>query len=332
MNVTSGWLDLPVNQAKFVALDVETTGLYPDRGDRICEVAALTLHEGRASRSYHRLINPLRGMSEGARQASGISDEMVDQAPGFDEVALELWERLVGRILVVHNAPFAVGFLRAEMQPLGLPVDQLLAVDTVVLARTLLPGGRTDLDVLEQQLGLSVRCRARALSDTWLISKLFRYAVAQLGSDATVSSLFPRLAEQELRSPDPFGETLLQIEHAMEHRLELDIRYYSPWSASLTLRRIVPLAVRDEYYLDAYCFLRTSLSLCLPAPSSVSSGPRAAGSPLSSVSPLASRNRTGALSTRLPGRRGRGNRPSAISPSVTPCCPGSTWPKISGFR
>jgi DNA polymerase-3 subunit epsilon len=100
--------------------DVETTGLSPAYGDRICEVGIVRARGDVIFDTYQTLVNPQRPISPGAARVNGLSDADVSQSPLFAEIAGQVLDRLEGAVLVCHNAPFDLGFLDAELSRLGL--------------------------------------------------------------------------------------------------------------------------------------------------------------------------------------------------------------------
>ncbi|MFN7974502.1 MAG: 3'-5' exonuclease [Acidobacteriota bacterium] len=246
-----------IKDCAFAVIDLETTGLYPDRGDRICEIAILEISPGKPPKEWHCLLQPLRGMSPGATAVSGITDEMLASASTFAAAAPDIWRRLDGRILVAHNAPFDVGFLRSELLPLGYAIESLFVVDTLVLARRYYPEERHDLPEIARRLGVDPGLSHRALGDARTTAGIFEHFAQRLGADGgRIAELLPRPADCQLTSPDPFGRVLLTIEKALESQADLAIRYYSPWTACTTQRTVEPKGLFDDYYMEAFCHLR----------------------------------------------------------------------------
>src|SRR5437868_10333792 len=100
----------PSTKSSYVIVDVETTGFSPAKGDAICEIALVSLDStGEVVDEWHSLINPRR--STGAVHIHGITPQMVSQAPTIDQVLDAIWQRLAGRVLVAHHAPFDLRFL-----------------------------------------------------------------------------------------------------------------------------------------------------------------------------------------------------------------------------
>jgi DNA polymerase-3 subunit epsilon len=136
-----------------VVFDTETTGLEHAAGHRIIEIGCVEIVNRRPSgRKFHRYLNPEREIDAGALAVHGIELAQLQSAPKFSEVAEELIAFIAGAELIIHNAPFDVGFLDAEFARLpGEPrsVAALCRVlDTLALARTLHPGQRNSLDAL----------------------------------------------------------------------------------------------------------------------------------------------------------------------------------------
>ena len=152
-------------------LDLETTGTDP-RGDRVTEVGLLLADDGVVIEEWSALVNPGRGIPPGIERITGISEAMVSQAPGFADLALELVERLQGRLLVAHNARFDYAFLRNELKRAGLNF-QSRVLCTVRLSRALFPEHpRHNLDALVERYALPGEGRHRALPDARLLYHL----------------------------------------------------------------------------------------------------------------------------------------------------------------
>src|SRR5262245_12359531 len=136
-----------------IVLDVETTGLEANAGHRIIEIGCVELLNRRPTgQKFHRYLNPEREIDAGALAVHGIELARLLQAPKFAEVADELLAFIDGAELIIHNAPFDVGFLDAELARLpgtARTVASLCRVlDTLALARSLHPGQRNSLDAL----------------------------------------------------------------------------------------------------------------------------------------------------------------------------------------
>jgi DNA polymerase-3 subunit epsilon len=162
-----------------IVLDTETTGLDPRQGHRIIEVAAIELNGRNVSnRSFHRYINPERDIDAGAAEVHGLTLERLQNEPRFAEVAPALLEFIQGAELIIHNAPFDVGFLNMELERAGLPpLNQHCpsVTDTLKLAKELHPGKKNNLDALcdRYQVDNSHRTLHGALLDTELLAEVY---------------------------------------------------------------------------------------------------------------------------------------------------------------
>jgi DNA polymerase-3 subunit epsilon len=161
-----------------IVLDTETTGLEPSQGHRIIEIAALELADRRPTgRHFHRYLNPEREVDLGATQIHGLTAEDLADKPRFADIADELVEFLEGAELLIHNAPFDVGFLDAELARIGRPgIAQICTVtDTLALARDLHPGKKNSLDALCERYAVdnSKRTLHGALLDTQLLAEVW---------------------------------------------------------------------------------------------------------------------------------------------------------------
>jgi DNA polymerase-3 subunit epsilon len=135
-----------------IVLDVETTGLEASAGHRIIEIGCVELLNRRPTgRKLHRYLNPEREIDAGALAVHGIDLSRLAQAPKFADIAAELVAFIEGAELIIHNAPFDVGFLDAEFARLpgsGTVARICRVLDTLALARSLHPGQRNSLDAL----------------------------------------------------------------------------------------------------------------------------------------------------------------------------------------
>ena len=136
-----------------IVLDTETTGLDPKQGHRIIEIGCVELINRRLTgNNYHQHIQPEREIDEGAQQVHGITPEFLQDKPKFNDIIDDLKKYLDGAELIIHNAPFDVGFLNAEFalrgKKQGSIEDICSVIDTLVMARKKHPGQKNNLDAL----------------------------------------------------------------------------------------------------------------------------------------------------------------------------------------
>jgi len=169
-------------EAPLAIVDLETTGAHPLH-DRVTEVAVIEVDGGEVSGEWSTLVNPERAIPAAIQALTGITNDMVAGAPTFGRLALDLHERLNGRMLVAHNARFDYGFLRQEFARAGLEF-RAKTLCTVKLSRRLYPEhARHNLDSLIARHGLECRARHRALGDAEAVWQFLRAAAAEHGED-----------------------------------------------------------------------------------------------------------------------------------------------------
>ena len=178
-----------------IILDTETTGLDPNLGHRVIEIAAVELVDRRLTGSYfHRYVNPERASDDGALEVHGLTEDFLRDKPKFGEIIQELLDFIGGAELVIHNAPFDTGFLNREFDLLSLkPVSEYCpnVVDTLQLARELNPGKRNGLDALceRYQIDNSTRTLHGALLDANLLAEAF--LAMTRGQDSLIMDIEP---------------------------------------------------------------------------------------------------------------------------------------------
>lgn len=159
-----------------IVLDTETTGLNPNQGHRLVEIAAIELSERKVSdRSFHRYLNPEREIDEGAASVHGLTLDRLQDEPKFAEIAPAFLEFISGAELIIHNAPFDMGFLNAELARAGLPLLDNQVIDTLKVAKDLHPGKKNNLNALcdRYMIDNSHRVLHGALLDTELLAEVY---------------------------------------------------------------------------------------------------------------------------------------------------------------
>ena len=162
-----------------IILDTETTGLDPNQGHRIIEIAAIEMTNRRLTGNFfHRYLNPEREIDPGAIQVHGITAEFLQDKPRFCDIAEEFAEFIRGAELIIHNASFDVGFINAElslaqMHPLTHWCTEVTC--TLLMAKALHPGQRNNLDALCKRYGVDNASRTfhGALLDCELLAAVY---------------------------------------------------------------------------------------------------------------------------------------------------------------
>jgi DNA polymerase III subunit epsilon len=165
-------------ELRTVVLDTETTGLEHSLGHRIIEIGCIEMLGRTATKNtFHHYIHPERDIDPGAQAVHGISLEDLVGKPKFADIADDLVAFLSGANIVIHNAPFDVGFLNAEFKRLGkAPVHEFAQItDSLPMARAQFPGKKNSLDALCERLDVdnSGRTFHGALLDAQLLAEVY---------------------------------------------------------------------------------------------------------------------------------------------------------------
>lgn len=211
-----------------IVLDTETTGLEHTQGHRLIEVGCVELVNRKLTgRHFHRYVNPEREIDAGAIEVHGITNEMLADKPLFAHIADELLDFIRDAELIIHNAPFDLGFLNSELTLLGRnqTIQQICGViDTLVMARQRHPGQKNNLDALCQRYGVDNSQRelhgalldAEILADVYLMMTGGQTALA-LASSETENSNTSQQAAEIRRAQIPAG--VLKVVRATESEL-----------------------------------------------------------------------------------------------------------------
>ena len=145
---------------KYIVLDTETTGLEVKQGHRVIEIGAVLLNDRKKSEEhFHSYLNPSRLIDEEASKVHGITNEDLQDKPSFDEIAEEFINFIEGSTLVIHNAPFDIGFLNNELQLASTSYPKIEHIceveDSLTIARDKFPSQRNSLDALATRYDIS---------------------------------------------------------------------------------------------------------------------------------------------------------------------------------
>lgn len=222
-------MSLHTSNDRIVVLDTETTGIEVREGHRIIEIGCVELIDRRLTgRHFHVYINPQREVEAGALAVHGITDDFLADKPLFSSVVDDFMAFISGAQLVIHNAPFDVGFIDAELALLaskyGCVTDHCSVLDTLVLARGRHPGQRNSLDALCKRYGVDNSQRdlhgalldAEILADLYLIMTGGQAALllsGQGGSDNATGDA------EEIRRLVPTSRPVLPVLHANAEEL-----------------------------------------------------------------------------------------------------------------
>ena len=202
---------------RLIMLDTETTGLSPQNGDRMVEIGAIEVSHRKlnSGRIFHRYLNPERHIPEEVVRIHGINDAKVKDEPNFEKIADEFLEFIQGATLVIHNAPFDLGFIMNELDLFGKPgIGHVQVIDTLELARKQHPQQRNNLNALCDRYGIERGHRELhgALLDSELLAEVYlamtggRQFSLDMEVQAKPASAFVQLSKAS-RSRDEKAET-----------------------------------------------------------------------------------------------------------------------------
>jgi DNA polymerase III epsilon subunit family exonuclease len=267
-----------IEEIEFTIFDTETTGLEPESGDRIVEIAGIRLKDKERIATFHTLVNPHRLISAGAFEVNKITQDMLQNALAIEEVMPKFLDFIHGSCLCSYNATFDLGFLNNELKLMGqnLPSDKPVrqwfgfqnsqshntVVDILKMARRILPSlERYSLWFVADRLGIKTKQEHRAFSDVELTLNVFNKLKGMLQAKGILDftnflSLFG-LNSQFL--DDINNQKLAKIQEAMDLGVRLKIKYLSGSDAAVTERDVIPKEIRQDKnknYLVGYCCLR----------------------------------------------------------------------------
>ncbi len=208
---------------RFVMLDTETTGLSPQSGDRMVEIGAVEVTQRaiQMDTKFHRLINPCRPIPDVVVRIHGIDDAKVKNEPTFPDIADEFLAFIEGATLVIHNAPFDLGFIMYELCQAGLPnIGDIPVIDSLAMARKRHPHQRNSLDALCDRYGVDRGHRVfhGALLGAELLAEMYLAMTGgnqfSLSMDAVAepASSFVQLPEVHRTHDEP-----LETSHLLQH-------------------------------------------------------------------------------------------------------------------
>ncbi len=181
-----------------IVLDTETTGFKAGEGDRVVEIGCIELiNHIPSGKDFHTYLNPERQMPQEAFNVHGLSDEFLADKPLFSEIADDFLEFIADSPLIIHNAPFDMGFLNFELKNINKKPIQNKIIDTVLLAREILPGARVSLDALCKHYGVdnSQRDLHGALLDAKILAQIYLELIG--GAQATFSLSQTKIKSEE---------------------------------------------------------------------------------------------------------------------------------------
>lgn len=247
---------------EFTIFDTETTGLEPESGDRIVEIAGVRFRGKERLAIFQSLINPHRLISAAAFEVNKITVDMLKIAPEREEVLPKFLDFIRGSCLCSYNATFDLEFLKSELKLIGKGLPDNAVVDVLKMARRILPGlERYSLWFVAGSLGVKTEQKHRAFSDVELTLDVFNKLNEMLRAKGILDfTNFLSLFGLDSRFLDNINsQKIAKIQEAIDLQVKLKIRYISGSDASVTERDVIPKEIRQDRnknYLVGYCCLR----------------------------------------------------------------------------
>ena len=217
---------------RLIVLDTETTGIKPSEGHRIIEVGAVEiLNREITSTEFHEYVQPNRKVGESVN-IHGITDKFLINKPQFNQISDDLLSFIESATLVIHNAPFDLGFLNNELKIIGTKetIENICPIiDTLELSKQQRPGTMHNLDALCRRFGIDTSARTRhgALLDAQILAQVY---LAMTGGQ---SNLFQEVAKTELNQSDPSlikkvkeNRDKIKVIYANKNELEAHENYF----------------------------------------------------------------------------------------------------------
>lgn len=249
---------LELSNTRFVFLDIETTGLSPWFGDRICQIALIVTEGKRIKRTLDLLLDPERELSPSAIHVNGLDESILAGKPRFAEIADQLDEALKEAVVVCHNAKFDIQFLDNEYRRLGRAVEFPNLVDTLLLARDHYDLPSYSLSHLSQDFQVATNMQgSRALADAITMKNLFFAMAESLKSvNKTLDDLIgiynsPAWPREGIYLPTELSEAIQSGRRLFIRYMDKDGETSERW---ITPREVIGLS--DYLYLQAYCHTR----------------------------------------------------------------------------
>ena len=195
-----------------VFLDTETTGLSFKEGHKIVEIACVETRDLVATgKVFHKLINPKRNVPKEAFDIHGFSQEFLKNQSTFEQVADEFLDFIKGKKIIIHNAPFDLGFLNGELQNIEKEkVDKNFVVDSLEIARNKFPGTSNSLDALCRKFNIDIsgRTKHNALLDCELLREVY---INLLGVKEPSFNLSAKKEDQKIIKDKSYNKNIFNI-------------------------------------------------------------------------------------------------------------------------
>lgn len=255
-------MDKNIDEIEFTIFDTETTGLEPESGDKIVEIAAIRFKAKEKLAVFQTLVNPGRPISEAAQMVNNITPEMLKDVPMINMVMPNFLNFIADTCLCSYNASFDLAFLNNELKLIGNNPLDIAVVDILKMAKRILPGlERYALWFVAEKLGIRTEQKHRALADVELTLEVFN-RLKEILKTKSIFDFMNFLSLFGLNSrifSDINNQKLAKIQQAIDLGVKLKIKYLSSSRAQISERDVIPKEIRQDKgrnYLVGYCCLR----------------------------------------------------------------------------
>src|SRR5258706_1988592 len=248
-----------LSSARFAFLDLETTGLSPWFGDRICEVGIIVTEGKRIKHQYQQLVNPERPLSPGAASTNGLTDAELMSAPVFAEVVESVTGSLKDAVVVCHNAQFDVQFLDSEFKRLGRDIQIPNLIDTLNLSRRFFDLPSNSLHSIAEAFHVPMTGAHRAFDDALTARGIFFSMMDGLKQfnkpldDYIGIYNSPVWPNEGIQLPTELGEAIYSNKNLFIRYIDGEGEETERW---ITPKQVMGLS--DYVYLQAHCHLRNA--------------------------------------------------------------------------
>ena len=246
-----------LSNCRFAFLDLETTGLSPWFGDRICEVGIVLTEGKRIKGTFETLVNPGRELSPAAASTNGLTDAELASAPPFEAVADKISAHLRDAVVVCHNAQFDLQFLDSEFRRIGREVQIPNLIDTLIIARERFDLPSNTLLSIAEAFHVPMDVSHRALADALTDRGIFFGMLEAIQPPGGVLDEFigiynsPAWPNDGIQLPTELSEAIQSGKRLRISYVDGKGQHSKRW---ITPNQVIGLA--DYIYLQAYCHLR----------------------------------------------------------------------------
>jgi DNA polymerase-3 subunit epsilon len=220
------------NMERLIVLDTETTGIHPAEGHRIIEVGAVQiLNREITTTEFHKYVQPNRTVGDSVN-IHGITDKFLINKPQFEQISNDLLSFIEGATLIIHNAPFDLGFLDNELKINGMNKkieDICQIIDTLELSKEQRPGTMHNLDALCRRFGVDTSARTRhgALLDAQILAQVY---LAMTGGQSTLfqenSNIKSQVSDPSLIKKNIANKDNIKVIYANKQETDLHNNYF----------------------------------------------------------------------------------------------------------